>query len=103
MPDDAAILLLSARQKPRHIFKGQQRDIEGIAKTHKSCPFYRAINVQDSGQECRLVCHNADWLAIEAREPHNEILGIVLVHFEKVAVINYGVDYVLYVVRLVRL
>ena len=38
MSDDAAELLLGAREKARHVFEGHERNIEGVAEAQRIGP-----------------------------------------------------------------
>src|SRR5580692_4916882 len=100
MLDDAAKFLLRAGQKAGNIFESDQRDIEGVAEADEACTFQRSIDVENAGEERRLIGDNADGAPIEARKPDNNILCKVLMDLEKIAVIHDGVDGVLDVIRL---
>ena len=103
MPDDSAILLLRARQKSRHIFKRHQRNVEAVAKAHEARALHRRIDIERARQHRRLIGHDPDRLPVEPRKSHHDVLGIVLVNFEKVAVIDNRVNHIFHVIRQVRL
>ena len=55
MFDDASEFLIRTGQKPRHVFKRDQGDIERIAETNKSSAFEGGVDIQAAGQKRRLV------------------------------------------------
>ena len=44
--DDASILLGSSRQETRHIFKGDQRNVESVAEPDETSALDRSVDVQ---------------------------------------------------------
>ena len=44
--DDASILLGSSRQETRHIFKGDQGNVESVAESHETSALDRSVDVQ---------------------------------------------------------
>ena len=50
-----------------------------------------------------LIGHDADRLSVEAGEADDDVLGVMLLHLEEVAVVDHAVDHVLDVVGQVRL
>ncbi len=102
MLDDAAKFLLRAGEKTGHVFKREQRNVEGIAKTHEARAFHGSVDVENSGEECGLVANDADGAAIEPREANNQIFCVVFVNLEEIIVIHDGMNRVFDVVGLLR-
>ena len=46
VPDNAAILLGSARQESGNVNEGDDGDVESVAKTDKSCSLDRGIDIK---------------------------------------------------------
>src|SRR5205823_8771953 len=51
----------------------------------------------------RLVADDSHWMSAETGEAADDVLGPVLVHLEKVAVVDDAPDHLVHVVRLVRI
>ncbi len=73
MPDDAAVLLRRAGKKARHVFKGDERHIKGIAQPHKARRFLRGVNIERAREVQRLVRHDAHRVAIQPREAGEDV------------------------------
>src|SRR5262249_53916178 len=89
LADDPAVLLSNTGQKSRHVNKGHQWDVEGIAKAHKAGGFHRRIDVQNARQNCRLLGDNADTSTAKVRETDDDVLGKLRVYLEKIAIIDH--------------
>ncbi len=50
MGDDAVMLLIGPRQKPRHINQGQNWDVEAITKPDEASGFPRRGDIKATGQ-----------------------------------------------------
>src|ERR1035437_2443851 len=90
--DDAAELLLGARQKTGNVLKRQNREIERIAETDEARLLHGGVNVQASRQKSRLIRHNPNRAAIHSRESHYNIARKMLLDFEELAVVHHAVD-----------
>ena len=101
MLDDAAVLLAGSGHEARHIDKGDDRDVEGIAKAHKARRLDRALDVQATGQHQRLVGNDADRLAFHAGKADDDVLGVLGLDLEEITVIHRLGDELLHVIRLV--
>ena len=55
MADDAAVLLLRAGKKAGNVFEGDERNVEGVTEAHEARTFVRRVDVEDTGEKCRLV------------------------------------------------
>ncbi len=98
--DDSAEFLLSAGEKTWNIFEGDERNVEGVAETHETRALHRGIDIENAGEEGRLIANDAGGAAVEARKSDDEIFRIVFMHFEEVAIVNDGVDSIFHVVGL---
>ena len=88
MADDAAVLLLGAGEEAGHVFKRDQRDVEGVAEADEARRLGRGVDVEHAGEERRLVGDDADGAAIQPREADDDVAREVLLHLEEVAVID---------------
>ena len=102
MLDDAAVFLRGAGHEAGHVDEGDNRYVERIAETHEARCLDRALDVQAPGQHQRLVGDDAYGLAFHARKSDHDVLGIVGLNLEEVAVVHALDDQLLHVVRLVR-
>ncbi len=102
MDDDAAVFLLRTGEEARHIDERHDRNVEGVAETDETGTLARGVDVKHTGQVFRLVGHDTDGRAAEAGKAHDEVLRIVLVDFEELAVVHDGADDFVHVVRGVR-
>jgi len=62
--------------------------LKASQKRHEARAFDGGVDIQAAGQHGRLVGHDAHRLPGEAREPHHEVLGKMLLDFHKVAVVH---------------
>src|SRR4030095_15654916 len=85
----------------RHVNEGHNRNIEAVAEAYEASGFGRSINIQDPGEESRLVGDDADRSATEPGEADHHITGKILVHFKKVVFVYDGADDVFNVIGLV--
>ena len=88
MLDQSAIFLVGARQKARHVDKGHNRDIKGIAKTHEARRFARGIAVEDAGENHGLIGDEADRATGHAAEPDHDIPAEVRLNLEKITFVH---------------
>ena len=103
MLDDAAVFLGGAGQKAGNVFERDQRDVEAVAETYEAGPLYRGIDVERACQHSGLVGNDTDGAAMQAGKADHDVLGVVFLDFEEVAIIDHRVNHVLDVVRAVRL
>ncbi len=66
--DYAAKLLLSTGQKAGNVLKGNEWNIEGIAKADKTRAFERSIDIENAGEKRRLIGDNAHRAPVETRK-----------------------------------
>src|SRR5690606_26731877 len=85
-----------------HIDKGDHRNVEGIAETHKTRRLDAALDVQATGQHQRLVGDDAHALTFHARKTDDDVFRVLRLQFKEVAVVHRLGDQLLHVVRLVR-
>src|SRR5208283_1668854 len=97
--DDASELLLRAGQKSRNVFEGDERDVEAIAEAHEARALDAGADVEHARQKRGLIGNDADRLSVQPSEADDDVLGVMLLYLEEVAVVNDGVDHVLNVVR----
>jgi hypothetical protein len=96
--DDAAEFLAGSGQKARHIFEGEQGNIEGVAEADEAGSLDRGVDIETPGQKRRLVGDNADRAAVHAGEADHHIARPVLVHLEEFAVVHHPADHLLNIV-----
>ncbi len=103
MLDDAAELLLGAGEEAGNVLKGDQRNIESVTKSDEARAFHGSVDIKNSRKKGRLIADDPDRAAIETRKTHNKIFRVMFVDFEKIAIVNDGVNGVLHVIRLLRI
>ncbi len=99
MQDDALVFLPCAGEEARYVDERYQRNVEAVAEAHEAGCLARSVAVEHAGEHLRLVGNDADRLAVHACETHDDVLGIVALHFEELAVVYDGVDDVIHIVR----
>ena len=89
-------------QKAGHVLEGHERDVERVAEPDEPRGLHRRVDVERAGQVRRLIGDDPDAAPAEPREPDDDVLGVVPMHFEERPVVGDRVDEVVHVVRLVR-
>src|SRR5664280_3011867 len=93
------MFLLCARHKAGYIHKCDNREIERIAETDKAGSFFAGVNIKNTRQYLRLVCHEPNRMAAQMGKPNYNILGENLLNFVKLATIYHSMDNFLHIVR----
>ena len=102
MLDDAAKFLRGSGHEAGHVDEREDGNVERITKAHEAGRLDRALDVQAAGQHQRLVGHDAHRLAVHAGKADQDVLGVLGLDLEEVAVVHRFEDQLLHVVRLVR-
>ena len=92
MNDDAAVLLIGAGEKTRNILEYEQRNVERIAETDEARALAGCVDVENAGQEGRLIGDDANRVPVEPDESDDEIARVLLMNFEKVAFIGDDIN-----------
>src|ERR1043166_3069524 len=101
VPDNSAVFLIDAGQKPRNILERDQRDIEAVAKTDETRRLYRSVDVENAREIGRLICNYRDRTAAQSREADHNIWRVMFLDFKEITFVDYRVNNVADVVRLV--
>ena len=102
--DDAAVLLRRCRaRKPGTSTSVTERDVEAVAEADEARGLHRRVDVEDAGEDLRLVGDDADRAAADAGEADDDVRRVLLGDLEEVRVVDHGADDVLHVVGPVRL
>jgi len=88
------VLLGDARHEARHILKGDDRNVEGVAEADEA----GGLLVQDAGTEFRVVGDDSDRRPADADESDEHVLCPVVVRLDHLAVVCDGGDDFLHVV-----
>src|SRR6516162_2947845 len=99
MFNDSAELLVRTGQEPGHVFKSNERNIEGIAKSNKARTLHRPCDIKAAGKIRGLIRDNAHRTAVESRKADDEIPSVVFLDLEKVVLVYNRMDDVFDVVR----
>ena len=83
-----AKFLRGTGQKPRHVHQGQNGNFKRITKPHKARSFARTVNIKTARQNHRLICHNADGLALKAYKTGYDITRKLFLNFKKVTLVS---------------
>ncbi len=102
MADDAAVLLVAARQVARHVDEGDDRDPERVAESDEARRLHRRVDVDRTCQMLRLVAHDADDVAGEPAQADNDVLGEEGLDLEELTVVEDTRHQLPHVVWLVR-
>ncbi len=101
-PDDAAPLLVGPGQEARHVDKGQDRDVERIAGSHKARRLLRGGDVERAGELHRLVRDHSHGAALHPAEADQEVRGVQRLHLEELTVVEHLVDDLMHVIGDIR-
>ncbi len=99
--DDGAVLLLGARKEAGNVHEGDERNVEGVAKTYEAGGLAAGVDVQHAGEFAGLVGHDAHAAAVHVRKAHDDILGKVFMHFEELPVVHNAADDLIHVIGFV--
>src|SRR5690554_6179513 len=100
VPDDPAVLLVHAREKPGHVDEREERDVEGVTEPDETRRLLGSGDVEGAGEHGGLVGDDSDAVAVETAQPDHDVLGPVLVDLEEFAFVEDRLDDVLHVVGL---
>ena len=103
MPDDAAFLDVGADHETWHIGEEQQRNLERIAQPDEARRLVGRVVEQHSAFLHGLVGDDAHRLALEPREPGQQLSGKQLFDLDPAALVDDSVDQLAHVVAAVRL
>src|ERR1700676_500234 len=103
MANDAAEFLLRPGKKTGHVFKSNQRYVEGITEAHEARALYGSADIEHASEKRRLIGDEACRAAIQPGKAYDEILGEMFVHLKKITVVHDGVNRVFNVVRPLRI
>mmetsp|Transcript_32106 Transcript_32106/g.87965 ORF Transcript_32106/g.87965 Transcript_32106/m.87965 type:complete len:549 (+) Transcript_32106:245-1891(+) len=102
VPDDAAVLLRSARQEAGHVDKRKERDVEAIAEADEARRLHGRVDIEAPGEFLRLVGDDPDRLAVHPAERGDDVLGVTWRHLEDLSVVDHAPHERRHVVRRVR-
>src|SRR2546422_10055551 len=105
MPNYPVVLLIYPRQEPRHIHKGQDRDVESITEPDEAGSLDRGVDVKGSGANFRLVRNDPNRVSVESGESDDDILSPERLYFKQFASINdpgYDIPDIVRLVGVVR-
>jgi hypothetical protein len=85
-----------------HVDERQERDVERVARAYEASGLLRRIDVEASGEHLRLVADDADDVAVDAREPGDDVHRPQGEGLEELAVVDDLGHDLLHVVGTVR-
>src|ERR1700723_2118014 len=94
------MFLLNPRHKTRHILKGNQRNIERIAKPHEPRALYACIDIQHPGKKRRLVCHNPHRPPRHASKSNDNIPRKAFMHLKEIPIVDDVPNHIHHVIGL---
>ena len=89
-------------QEAGHVAEREDRDVERVAGADEPSGLLRGVDVEHAGELVGLVADDPDAVAVQAREPADDVARVVLVDLEELAVVDDVADDVAHVVGLVR-
>ena len=101
MTNDAAVLLVGARQEAGYVDERYEWNIEGVAGAHETRGLFRRFDVETAREHLRLVADDADDMTVDPREPTHDVERPERMHFEEIAVVDDLRNELLHVVGLV--
>src|SRR5215210_3063959 len=87
--NDAVVLLICSGKISWSVNKRHYRDVECVKESDESGSLVRRIDVKRACQIHWLVCNDAYRPATHPCKPYEDILGEQLMHFKKVAIVDY--------------
>ena len=90
VPDDATVLLPNPRQEPGDILEDDQRDVEDVAKSYETRSLYRGVDVQNPGEDGRLIGDDPDRMPPEVRKANDKIPSERLVDLVELPIIHHA-------------
>jgi hypothetical protein len=103
--DDASVLLGHTGQEARDVLEHHQRDVEGITEPDEAGALVRRIDVENAGQDRRLVCDDAYGPATEMGEAHQDVPGepgVDLIERPVVHHVPYDIVHVIRMIGVIR-
>src|SRR5581483_9966186 len=82
-------------------FKGQNRNVETIAKADKARGFVGGVNIEHTCQDHWLLRDDADDASIHARKADDDITREMFLHLKEIAVVHDALDDIEHVIGLV--
>ena len=74
MADDAAVLLGHPGEEAGDVLEGEERDVERVAEAHEARALDRGVDVEDPGEDGRLVGDDAHRVSADVREAGRRLL-----------------------------
>ena len=102
VPNDAAVFLRRAGQIARRVHNRQERNAEGVAEAHEARPFVGCVDVEAARHHVRLIGDDADRMPAQADKADDDILGEMLMRFQKFARVRDLFNHVAHVIGLIR-
>ena len=100
--NDGSVFLLGSAKEARYVHEGDNRNVEGIAEAYESGSLPGCVDVENAGDDLRLVGHDADTSAVHVCEANYDVAGVALVNLEEFPVIDNALYDIVHVVGLVR-
>ncbi|CDE07508.1 predicted acetyl-CoA carboxylase [Prevotella sp. CAG:485] len=99
MQNNGIVFLACAGQEAGNVYQRYQRNVEAVAEANEAGCLARSVAVQYTGKHFRLVGNHTYALTVHAGEAHDDVLGIVALYFQELAVVDDGTDNVIHIVR----
>ena len=99
----ACVLLLGSAEETRDIDKSDNRDIEGITEADKASSLARCVTIQDTCENLRLICDNADRTAIHPGKARNHVPCPALMYLKEATVISHTRDDIVHIIWFLRI
>src|SRR5690606_2492998 len=98
--DDPLPLLPGAGQESGNVHKGQNRNVEGVARAHEAGRLLRRRDVEAAGEVQGLIRHHADRTPLDATEADHDVLRVEGVNLKELPIVDYVLDHAVHVVGL---
>ena len=95
------MLLRGAGQEAGHVDKGQNRDFEGIAKTHEARCFLRRVNIEHARKHHWLVRDHPNCASFNAAKTADDIRRMRWLNLKEVAFVQHLTNDFVHIIGLV--
>jgi hypothetical protein len=99
--NNAAPLLVGARQITGDVDDGQNRNRERVAETNKTARLFTCFDVERAGHGAGLVGHNSDSATFNAGKADDDVGSKQWLDLEEVLVVDHALDDLVHVIRLI--
>mmetsp|Transcript_1669 Transcript_1669/g.3277 ORF Transcript_1669/g.3277 Transcript_1669/m.3277 type:complete len:416 (-) Transcript_1669:224-1471(-) len=102
LANDTAVLLRGTGEEARHVYKGKDGDVEGVAKANEAASLHTCVNIEAACLVQGLVSNHTNGPTFHASKADNDVLCKVRHDLKELLVVYYLADDRLHIIRDVR-